>query len=913
MLGRHTSTHLSFVLIIGLLFAGVFVFPTLAQQATATPTPSAEPADTDTPSPSPSPTITPIPEVNLVDPIALYSLLELDIFVPGTFENPYDPDEIDVTGTFNAPDGTMLAVPAFYMQPIRQICTANCTAEILRASGSFRWRLRFTPTQVGAWTYSVAARSAAGVAAVQEGSFRVEPSDNRGFVRVGENPRYFAFDSGAAYFPVGENLAWSIEQEGGIFAYEDWLDELSAAGANYARVNIDIPWFIGLDWPGPAGDYSASQDAAWRMDTLLQMAEERGIYLQVALVWHQVYITESSPAAPGAALETLNSMSWADNPLNVANGGPLDGPSAMFFDATARKLLQHRMRYAVARWGYSPNIFAWEIVDQIDQMLGYTPARAKPWLQQAAGYLRDIDVFGHLITAGSSEPDPALWKLAALDFVQIRYHQPSAALESADQVSTILGIVGRALSYTSGPVLISEYALSSDAAPVAQDPAGVHLRNVLWAAALSGAAGSAMPWWWDSYIDAQELYRIFTPLALFNQGVSWNSPGLEPVQPQLVSTEPVTYSPLRIDDFNRAFLGESPLDTIYRLTSDGAVPPTTQLSSYLYGEFNVERSRPQTFRITPPLNTELTIGVRDVSTTAPAILVISIDGVEITRVDFSPGSKDILVTVPISAGEHTVVLDNLGQDWVQLDFIEIKQYQAPLRVLALADRERGVAMAWAHHRGYTWQSANNGDGREPLNYSLLIPNMPEGTYRVTFWDTATGAVVGEDSITLNEEDESTGTLSLALLPVTSQIAVSAARIAGPDTEATPAGTQIATRTPQVSLTPTATDTPTPTDTPTSTPTVTPTATDTPTFTATPTATDTATNTPTLTPTRTPTNTPRPTSTPRPTNTPTDTPTPTDTSTPRPTRTPTSTPTRTSSPTPTATNTRSPLESLVPSD
>ena len=272
-----------------------------------------------------------------------------------------------------------------------------------------------------------------------------------------------------------------------------------------------------------------------------------------------------------------------------------------------------------------------------------------------------------------------------------------------------------------------------------------------------------------------------------------------------------------------------------------------------------------------------------------------------------------MVTVPISAGEHTVVLDNLGQDWVQLDFIEIAQYQAPLRELALADRERGVAMAWAHHRGYTWQSANNGDGREPLNYSLLIPNMPEGTYRVTFWDTATGAVVGEDSITLNEEDESTGTLSLALLPVTSQIAVSAARIAGPDTEATPAGTQIATRTPQVSLTPTATDTPTPTDTPTSTPTVTPTATDTPTFTATPTATDTATNTPTLTPTRTPTNTPRPTSTPRPTNTPTDTPTPTDTSTPRPTRTPTSTPTRTSSPTPTATNTRSPLESLVPSD
>ena len=38
---------------------------------------------------------------------------------------------------------------AFYMQPIRRICTANCTAEILRLR-RFPLAPRFTPTQVGA-------------------------------------------------------------------------------------------------------------------------------------------------------------------------------------------------------------------------------------------------------------------------------------------------------------------------------------------------------------------------------------------------------------------------------------------------------------------------------------------------------------------------------------------------------------------------------------------------------------------------------------------------------------------------------------------------------------------------------------------------------------------------------------------
>jgi hypothetical protein len=370
--------------------------------------------------------------------------------------------------------------------------------------------------------------------------------------------------------------------------------------------------------------------------------------------------------------------------------------------------------------------------------------------------------------------------------------------------------------------------------------------------------------------------------------IPWSTANLQPVAVGLVTDIPLVYGALRVEDFNRDFPGQSPPDTIYRLTADGAVPPTNQMSAYLYGQFNPERSRPQTFIISPPVDTELRIHVQNVSSTAPAVLAIHVDGVEAARVDFSPESQNILVTVPISAGEHTVILDNLGQDWLQLSYIEVAQYRTPVRALALADRSMGIAAAWVQHRDYTWQLVASAGTLEPLNFALNIPDMPPGTYRVTYWNTTTGSVIGEENITL-AEGNSKGTLRLQLLPITSQLAVSAFRVAGPEIAPTPETTQFVTRTPQVSMTPTATETSTPTETltpapsSTSTPTAIPSDTPTATETAIPSDTPTRTPSPTITPTPTATRTLQPSDTPTPTQTPSPTPTPLVTPIPSPTR------------------------------
>ena len=191
------------------------------------------------------------------------------------------------------------------------------------------------------------------------------------------------------------------------------------------------------------------------MDTILEMAAERGIYLQVIMLWHQGY-TEYvappvSPLDDGPRLNTT--ADWNRNPYNVSLGGPLSGPSALFFE-TARDLLNQRMRYIVARWGYSPHVFAWELVDEVDSLAGYTPLRARSWLQDSLVYLDRIDSVDHLVTVGMRQPEPLLWALEGIDFAQVTYYQRRPLEPAQDQVAGTVAALSAAFAQTdAGPAV----------------------------------------------------------------------------------------------------------------------------------------------------------------------------------------------------------------------------------------------------------------------------------------------------------------------------------------------------------------------------------------------------------------------------------------------------------------------------
>ena len=57
-----------------------------------------------------------------------------------------------------------------------------------------------------------------------------------------------------------------------------------------------------------------------------------------------------------------------------------------------------------------------------------------------------------------------------------------------------------------------------------RDPEGVHLHNALWSAPFAGWNGTPMLWWWDNYIEPQDLYGRYQGLSRFLKGVDWSEP-----------------------------------------------------------------------------------------------------------------------------------------------------------------------------------------------------------------------------------------------------------------------------------------------------------------------------------------------------------------------------------------------------
>ena len=226
-------------------------------------------------------------------------------------------------------------------------------------AGPPRWVFRFTPTVPGSYRAVVRVRDRSGTADCPAVEFTAVESKLAGFVHVAPaSPRYFQLDNGQSFFPVGENVCWGRGRQP-LDDYAAWFGQLAAHGGNWARL-----WLAttekGLEWsptptPKPGrgaylglGRYSIEN--SWRLDQVVRIAEQTGIRVMFCIGTFGELREQK---------DFFGANLWASNPYNKANGGPL--PAGPFLtDATARRLYQRRLRYLLARWSYSPQLFAWE-------------------------------------------------------------------------------------------------------------------------------------------------------------------------------------------------------------------------------------------------------------------------------------------------------------------------------------------------------------------------------------------------------------------------------------------------------------------------------------------------------------------------------------------------------------------------
>ena len=471
--------------------------------------------------------------------------------------NPFDPDEIDVRAEFVSPGGKTVEVIGFWFQDYARSLVAN--RERLTAVGEPSFRVRFTATQPGRWRWRWVIRAGGTTSVLPFAELRVTPAKDRGFLRASKrDPRQLAFDDGSPYFAVGENTGWYDAR--GSYAYDDWFGELSAQGANFGRIWMSS-WTFGIEWDDTGlGDYTRRLDRAWQLDRVLEEAERTDIHVMISFLNHGAFSSFFNPA-------------WANNPYNAALGGPLARPADFFTSAEAKKLFERRLRYMIARWGFSTHVHSWELWNEVDLTDGYRSAPVTAWHAHMAALIRALDPNDHLITTSHAFlDDPLVYTDGGLDYTQLHFYGNIYFPTYANLPKMVVDRTMARVVSTGRPVLFGEIGVDSRGPNEtrAVDPEGVGVHDGLWAGVFSGGIGTAMTWWWDNLIDVEpeRYYPMFGAVARFVDGIRWDRERFRPAGATVTSSSrPVTAYGLR----GRSRLLLWLKDDAYQWHSPGAV------------------------------------------------------------------------------------------------------------------------------------------------------------------------------------------------------------------------------------------------------------------------------------------------------------------------------------------------------
>ncbi len=436
------------------------------------------------------------------DELPRFDMVEISIDMDGVYDNPYDPEEVRLFAEIVPPLGDSLVVGGFWFEPYSRSLEGD--TEVFTPEGPGRWMVRHAPLHEGVHEYRIVVEDGEGATVSPAYFFSALEAQSRGFVRVDPaNPRYFAYDDGTSYVPLGYDICWVNDASGG-YRYMEYLDSMAGGGGNWTRLwmshfahGTTLEWGA-YHWTGyydGLGRYS--QQVGAKLDAIFSHA--RQIDVTIALVLHQ-----------HSQFETLQWSSWDDNPYNCVNGGPCLTSVDYLTDPEALRLAENLHRYIVARYGAFRSVMTWEIWNEADGILGVPMTSMNQWSRDAAALIRDIDPAGHLVTTSYGVPI----HLSSYDIETWDFNNRHQYVFGSWLVGGLLGPY-RAVEK---PLLLSEFGLDWWGELNDEDPEGVNIHNGTWSALMHGYAGGAMNWWWDHYIDPLDLWYLNRAPAAFVEG-----------------------------------------------------------------------------------------------------------------------------------------------------------------------------------------------------------------------------------------------------------------------------------------------------------------------------------------------------------------------------------------------------------
>lgn len=412
--------------------------------------------------------------------VRLYEKAEWDIDIPASFTNPFDQQDIALDLVLTAPNGQPLTLPCFY-------ASSN--------GGVAYWKARFAPQQTGIYHYHFVMNGKLTKGRSVDSKFNVLPSAKPGFLH-GNNKWTFKFDNGQLFRGVGENIGWESRSfENDKWTYDYLLPVLAKNGGNFFRTWMCY-WNLPLEWQKvrstkryQSTDLYFNPGAIKRMDQLVNMTDSLHLYFMLTMDWHGHLIDDGG---------------WKDSPYNAVNGGRCKTPTDFFTNANAKARYKNKLRYIVARWGYSPSIGAFEFFNEIDNA-AFTQKDSiriphdviTTWHAEMSHYLKSIDPYGHLVTTSISHRDIAgLDAVPDIDFNQKHIYK---------HTEKIPGIYQPYIDQFKKPYVVGEFGFRwEDADPKYAADADFDYKRGLWYGLFSPCPILPMTWWWE-FFDEQKM------------------------------------------------------------------------------------------------------------------------------------------------------------------------------------------------------------------------------------------------------------------------------------------------------------------------------------------------------------------------------------------------------------------------
>lgn len=685
----------------------------------------------------------------------VHQRVTLDVDLRATWDNPFDAEDVSLYAVVAAPSLRVFRVPGFLYQPFARRLEEG--KEVLEATGPPRWQIRLSCTEAGPHHIRVGATDRTGTTISDPVAIHASPADVPGRIRrAPAHPAYFATDRGEAFFPIGANVCWAGPQ--GTRDYDRWLALLDDNGANFFRVWLSPFWTTCAMNTLESGFDAIDLGNAWRFDHVLETAERRGLRVMPCI--DSFNILRSTERSPG---------NFEEAPTIRAHGGPLLKPRDYFTHPRSLRAYRNRLRYLVARYAYSPSIFAWELWNEVNIVDDYDSATVAAWHAQMARTLRSLDPWHHLITTSHAGPagDPAVDSLPEIDFVQSHsYGDKDMAQALGDHRLNKKAPHGR-------PHLHGEFGIAGKGEDTAKaDPTGIHLHNALYACIGQGQAGTPMTWWWDSYLEPQKLFGLFAPFARWIAGFDFVAQNARPadvqvVVPDLILAEPAAFKPVGGTwdpaDFNTP--RTAAVDREGLMTHDGPI------SDVLHGlGFHKALHNPVTFQLDVPKATTFGVEVKGVSGHGDGRLQIHLDGKLALEKPFPVPEGNTAETlrqyngvysIDLPAGKHTVKVGNVGEDWVSVTTYKIpwltatRRVDDPLRANGVVGESQ--ALLWVQNRLNAWSlaTAKNHTPRTVGGARLCVLGLAPGRWTIERWDPQKGEPLGTQEATVGEDSKLT--------------------------------------------------------------------------------------------------------------------------------------------------------------